>query len=152
MWLDEFAEFADAAALDTTGTDEDLIGDVIDLGAAGRDPGNGEPLYLVVQITTAVTSAGAATVAFQLVSDSVAAIAKDGSQSYHVISKAFPKATLVAGYEIVIPIPPGGGGSAYERYLGVQSVTGVAALTAGAVNAFLTKTPQVAKSYADAVN
>lgn len=152
MIMDERLEFADATALDTTGTDEDLIGDVIDLGATPRDFGITEQLYVVVQVTTAVTSAGAATVAFQLVSDAAAAIAKNGSQSYHVVTAAIPKATLVAGFELVIAIPPGGGGNAFERYLGLQSVTGTAALTAGAVNAFITNTPPLRAYYPDAVN
>ena len=147
MILDERTEFADATALDTTGTDTDNFGDIIDLGVDGRDIGNGRNMSLVIQITTAVTSAGAATVAFQLVSDATSTISTS-TQTIHVTSAAIGKATLVAGYEIVLPVPPG----TYERYLGVQTVTGTAALTAGAANAFLALDYASNKSYADASN
>lgn len=152
MWVDDTLEFADATALDTTGTNTDNIGDLIDLGAAGEDIGNGEPLYLVVQVTTAVTSGGSATVSFQLASDSTTTVAVDGNQSIHVVSDAYPVASLVAGFEVVLPVPPGGGGAAFERYLAFQTTTGTAALTAGNVNAFLTREPAVWKAYADANN
>lgn len=147
MILDNNNEFCDATALNTGAAGSYLIGDVIDLGAA-RDVGNGQDLYLVVQVDTAVTSAGAATVQFSLCSDAQAAIAVDGTQTVHYQSAAIPKATLVAGYQAVtVKLPPGN----YERYLGVVQTTGTAALTAGAVNAFLT--PDIArwKAYPDSV-
>ena len=56
MIMDERLEFADATALDTTGTNVDLIGDVIDLGSTASDIGNGQPLYCVIQTVAAVTS------------------------------------------------------------------------------------------------
>ena len=93
MIMDERLEFADATALDTSGTDTDLIGDVIDLGAAS-DVGNGQPIYLVIQVDTTVTSAGAATVAFKLASDAQAAIATDGSATVHYSSDAVKNSTL----------------------------------------------------------
>ncbi|QDP54908.1 MAG: hypothetical protein Unbinned3065contig1002_10 [Prokaryotic dsDNA virus sp.] len=148
MILDEFNEFADATALDTSGTDTDLIGDVIDLGATTPDLGNGQPVYLVIQVDTTVTSGGSATVQFHLASDAAAAIATDGSASYHYSSSAIAKATLVAGYEIITPVPLG----TYERYLGILTTTGTAALTAGKINAFLTLDPKGWKSYPDATN
>lgn len=139
MILDERNEFADATALDTGGTGLALLGDVIDLGAEAPEGfGEGEQMYLCIQVTTAVTSAGAATVQFQLVSDAQAAIAADGSETLHAQSDAIPKATLVAGYMVVLPVPQT---PDYERYLGVQTNVGTAALTAGAVNAFLTLDP-----------
>lgn len=141
MIMDELNEFCDATALDTSGTGLALVGDVIDLGENGEQVGDGCPMYLVIQVTTAVTSAGAATVSFQLVSDAAAAIAADGSESLHWASAAIAKATLVAGYELIVPLPTGAG-VAYERYLGIQQNVGTAALTAGAINAFLTKDPK----------
>lgn len=138
MILDERSEFCDATALDTGGTGRTLVGDVMDLGAvAPGDIGNGQPLYLVVQVTTDVTSAGAATVSFELASDAAAAIATDGSATEHVVTEAIGKADLVAGYTRVFPV----GLVAAERYLGILQNVGVAALTAGAVNAFLTADP-----------
>ena len=155
MILDEGLEFADATALDTTGTDTDLIGDVIDIGVA-RDIGQGQPLYFVVQITTALTSGGSATVQFSLASDSVEDVATDGTQSIHFLSNAIAVADLTAGKKLIFPLPMGDGDAAittgYERYLGFQTVTAVAALTAGAVNAFLTLDPHGSKNYPDANN
>lgn len=150
MILDELLEISDASAL-ATGTGRALEGDVIDLGATPQDFGTGTPLYLVIQVTTAVTSAGAATVTFELVSDAAAAIATDGSASLHATTEAIGKASLVAGYTRIIPIPPGEG-TEYERYLGLITNVGTAALTAGAINAFITATPYRWKSYPDATN
>lgn len=148
MILDERNEFCDATALPTA-TGLSNVGDVIDLGAA-RDLGNGEPLYLVIQVTTAVTSAGAATVSFTLASDASETIATDGSATTHTATAAIGKASLIAGYTLVMPLPSDGS-NAWERYVGVQSNVGTAALTAGAINAFLTTTPQTWKAYPDAI-
>lgn len=135
MILDERNEFADATALSTAATGRALVGDVIDLGGTADDIGNGGPVYLVIQIDTAVTSAGSATVSFELASDASASIATDGSATVHFATAAIPKATLVAGYMAAAVVLPMG---TYERYLGILANVGTAALTAGKVNAFLT--------------
>lgn len=151
MILDELTEFLDATALNTGAAGTYLIGDVIDTTHASiRDLGDGEELYLVIQVTTAVTSGGAATVQFQLASDAQAAIATDGSATIHYQTIAIPKATLIAGYAAAIVALPRG--AVYERYLGILQITGTAALTAGAVNAFLTKDPSKYRAYPDATN
>ena len=136
MILDERTELADATALGTGGTGLALVGDVIDLTKA-RNIGNGRDLFLVIQVDTDVTSAGAATVGFVLASDAQAAIAVDGTATEHGRTALIAKASLVAGYHFIIPIPPEGS-QAYERYLGILQNVGVAALTAGKINAFLT--------------
>lgn len=151
MIMDEKLEFADATALSTAGTGLAAVGDVIDLGATPQDLGNGQPLYLVIQVDTAVTSAGSATVSFQLVSDGTATLAANGTETLHYASAAIPKASLVAGYEIVVAVPLEGS-IAYERYLGIQQNVGTAALTAGKINAFLTFDPKGWKAYPDAAN
>ena len=150
MILDERTEFCDATALSTSGTGLAAVGDVVDLEVA-RDIGNGQPVYLVLQVTTAVTSGGAATVAFQLVSDASGTLAADGTETLHFESDAIAKTTLVAGYTLVIPVQLGGS-NAYERYLGIQQNVGTAALTAGAINAFLTCDPHGWTAAADATN
>jgi hypothetical protein len=142
MIIDDRTEFADATALSTAATGLALVGDVIDLTiAAGIGFNADKPLYCVISIDTAVTSAGAATVQFVLASDAQAAIAVDGTATVHFQTAAFPKATLVAGYQIVIPVPPPQ--PAYERYMGILQNVGTAALTAGKFNAFLTTSPPV---------
>ena len=137
MLMDSRTLFAEETALSTSGTGLQLVGDVIDLENV-RDVGSSENLYLIVLVSTAVTSGGAATVAFSLVSDAQAAIAVDGSATVHATSKAHPKANLVAGFNAFqIAVPPEGD-TLYERYLGILANVGAAALTAGAVTAFLT--------------
>jgi len=137
MIIDARGEFADAVALNTGAAGTYLVGSQVDLGSVSSDIGNGESMYLVLQVDTTVTSDGSATVQLILASDASASIATDGSATAHVTTAAIPKATLVAGYTQVIPLPLG----TYERYLGVLQVTGTAALTAGKINAFLTKDP-----------
>jgi hypothetical protein len=68
MILDERNEFCDATSA-VLAVGNAIIGDVIDLGTAGRDIGNGEPLYLVIQVDTAFVGA-TSTTQFQLCSDS----------------------------------------------------------------------------------
>lgn len=154
MILDERTEFCDATALNTGAAGSYLIGDVIDLGllfnsTVGDNMGIiGEDLYFIVQVDTAVTSGGAATVQFHLCSDAQAAIATDGSATYHFSSAAIGKATLIAGYQAVMVKLPAG---TYERYLGVLQTTGTAALTAGAVSAFLTPVPAKWTAKPDAI-
>lgn len=149
MIMDERLEFADATALDTSGTDTDLIGDVIDLGSVTSDVGNGQPIYLVIQVDTAVTSGGSATVDFKLVSDAAAAIAVDGTATQHFASGAVGKATLVAGYTVAVVALPIG---TYERFLGIITTTAAAAVTAGKINAFLTYDPVGWTALPDAVS
>ena len=146
MIMDKLLEFSDAQTCANAASTV-LSTNVIDTQDA-RDIGQGQPIYLVIAIETAVTSDGAATVQFRLRSDSVAAIHATTSTA-HVDTGAIPKATLVAGYRQVIPLPMG---VAYERYLGVQHIVAAATTTAGTYNAFLTLDPTGWKSYADATN
>lgn len=154
MILDERLEFADAVSV-AAAAGTDLIGDVIDLGGDGLD-GNSEDLYLVIQVSTEVITGGAAgTLTFQLASDAQAAIATDGSATIHAQSDALVTdgtdandALLKAGqYPLVVQLPRG----TYERYLGILAVTATTTTTAGAINAFLTKTPPAWTAMADGV-
>lgn len=145
MILDERGEFCDATALNTGAAASYLIGDVIDLGLT-RDIGNGEGIYLVIAVDTTATSGGSATGQFHLASDAQAAIAVDGTATYHFSTSAIAVATLVAGYTIAAVRLPNG---TYERYLGILQTTAVAAFTAGKVNAFLTKDAAKWTAYSD---
>jgi hypothetical protein len=154
MQISALDEFADATALSTAATGRALVGNVINLGlppqgTVGRDIGNGKTVYLVISVDTAVTSAGAATVSFELSSDAQAAIAVDASETIHIATDAIPKATLVAGYQRAFALPPEL--PAYEQFLGIVQNVGTAALTAGKINAFLTLDPAIAKSYTDGI-
>lgn len=150
MITDRLNTFALATALNTGAAGTYLVGDVIDLGTA-RDIGQGNPIYLVVQVDTTATSGGAATLQIKLASDAQAAIATDGSATEHVVSPAIAVASLTAGKRILVVAIPYEG-NVYERYLGILQVTGTAAFTAGKIDAFLTQTPSVWKAMADAQN
>lgn len=130
MILDEFNEFADATSA-ILNIGNAIIGDVIDLGGTTQDVGNGEPLYLVIQVDTTFVGA-TSTTKFELASDSTADLAT--SKTVHFATDAIPVATLVAGYTMAVALPFG----AYERYLGLWETVAVANVTAGKINAFLT--------------
>ena len=158
MIIDSRTEFADAATLDTSGAATKNIGNCADLGTntlnTTRDIGNGEPMYLIGTVDTDITSGGTATLQYQLVSDSQAPPRTDGNQVTHIQTAtvtvpgtATAAAKTKAGTVIaIIPIPQG---TDYKQYLGVQSVVGTAALTAGKVNWFLTADPTQWKAYSD---
>lgn len=148
MILDEFNEFADnvsvAAAAGTA-----LIGDVIDLGDTTQDIGNGEPLYLVLKTgsTEIITGGTAGTIQFFLCSDSLATLgaATVASCTTHLTSSSLVtddaganSDALNAGGTIIVAALPQG---TYERYLGILCTIGTTTVTAGTVNAFLTKDP-----------
>lgn len=142
MILDERTEFCDAVALNTGGAGSYLLGDVIDLGEA-KDLGNSDPLYLVVQVDTTATSGGSATGVISLVTDDNASLS---SPAVVISSKAWAVADMTAGRTLmVVQLPMEG--TAYERYLGIQQTTAVAAFTAGKINAFITQTPARWKAY-----
>lgn len=156
MMVDKRNEFADDVDLATAGTGVQNVGDVID-AAPARDVGAGHVPYLVIQVSKAFTSGGSATVAFRGVSDSVSTPAIDGNQTIHFQSDDFAVAFLTQGKQFAFPLPHGDSNApnktGYERFLGVQAVVGTAALTAGAISAFLTYDPPTAwKSYPDAQN
>lgn len=145
MILDERTEFCDATALNTGGAASYLVGDVIDTGNDGLN--DVEQLYLVIQVSTTATSGGSATGQFHLCSDAQAAIAVDGSATYHWSSPAIAVASLVAGTYIArVELPKG----QYERYIGIVQTTATAAFTAGAINAFLTPNVNTYKTFAQA--
>lgn len=147
MILDDRLEFADAAAIALNiGNAIAPNTDVVDLGATPtiRDLGNGEQLYLVLQVDTAFVGA-TATIQFQLASDSTANLAT--SRTNHIDTGAIAVATWVAGYTMIIPLPLG----SYERYLGLWMTVATANVTAGKLNAFLTADPYGNRQYDDAL-
>lgn len=158
MILDERTEFADATALNTGGAGTYNVGDVIDTQVGSLNTtinfGNGQPpLYLVINVDTSIITAGAAgTVQFRLVSDAVAT-PDTSTATVHYTSKAFVTDDdalneLDAGATAVVVALPHG---SYERYLGIQQITGTTAVSAGKINAFLTLDPSAWRAYADAV-
>lgn len=156
MILDKRGEFCDGVALNTGAAGVYLLGNQIDLGVA-RDIGNGESVYFVVQAVTGIeVGASTGTVKFSLVSDDSAAIATNGTATVHVESPAFVTSTttdtttLKAGtilFAVELPLE----GNTYERFLGVLQTTGTTAISAGAIDAYLTKDVQKWKAYNNAI-
>lgn len=142
MILDDRLEFLDATDCKIN-TTNNIIGDVIDLGATPtlRDIGNGEPLYLVIQVTTAATGAG--NITFELCSDSTANLAT--SKTVHVSTGAIAYGTWTLGYTKIYALPMD---ATYERYLGLWE-TGSGNTTALNCNAFLTTNPAKYTAYDD---
>lgn len=151
MIIDKRNEFCDAVSCNTGAAGTYNLGDVIDLGAVSpsRDLGGDMALYLVVTVDTGITTAGSAgTVAFQLVSDAQDAPLTNGTQTVHAVSRAFTTgATAIAAGTVLFAIQLPMEGAAYERYLGIQQVTGTTALNAGKINAFLTEDVARWKAY-----
>ena len=135
MFIDTRTQFCSQNALTTGALGTSVLGAVIDLKHSGLDIGHGQPLYLVIEMASSATSLGAATVSFSLVSDSTAALATDGSATVHMTTGALSLSKLASGKTVAVVAVPSG---SYERYLGLLQTVGTAALTGGAVNAFLT--------------
>lgn len=128
-----------------------LVGDVVDRGSAPtlKDLGNGQPVYLVMRVTTAFSDAadaGTATVQFQLCSDSTANLAT--SKTIHIDTGAIAIASLVAGYTKCYALPSE---ATYERYLGIWQTVGTTNLDAGAMEIFLSPIPVGNPSYPDSL-
>jgi hypothetical protein len=149
MILDERGEFCDATSA-VLAIGNAIIGDVIDTKPATTSPNTtvdleGSDIYFVMQVDTTFVGA-TSTTKFELSSDSTADLAT--SRTVHYATAAIPVATLVAGYVIcAVPLPSG----SYERYLGVWETVATANVTAGKVNAFLTRNPALYRAYADNV-
>jgi|TARA_R110000765_G_scaffold38900_2_gene84988 hypothetical protein len=153
MILDTNVQFVNSADDVATEAGTSLVGDVVDLGAAGQDPGNGQPVYLVIQVITAFDGGAGTngTTQFVLASDAIEALAADNTESRHILTKAFAASELAAGAQYVYPLPTGGS-EPYERYLGIEVIQATEGEDDGAINAFLTLDPAGWKSYPDAVN
>lgn len=150
MILDEKLEFCDATSVAAAAGTAN-VGDVVDLRQPNQRIGSGDPLVLVISVSTAFTSGGSATVQFKLVSDDSATPATNGTQTEHVLTDIFAYTELTLGKFIVARLPAGSLAK-YERYLGLQVVTAGATTTAGSINAFLTVDADDWAALADAVN
>lgn len=152
MILDERLEFGDA--LDVTGVAgaKVAVGDVIDLGSylggsAGAtelkpDVALGEDLWFVITTDTEVITAGTAgTVAFSLNSNATADLATAPTEHYITDaivtddSAANDPRLNAGGVICAVKLPVG----SYQRYLVLGETIGTTTITAGKVNAFLTK-------------
>ena len=149
MIMDSRLEFCDATSLNTGAAGTYLLGNQPNLTSTTRDIGNGEPLYLVITVDTAITTAGTAgTLAFSLASDDSASVSTSTSTVHFTTPALTTGSTAIpAGTVYCYPLPNG----TYEQYLGLLQITGTTALNAGKINAFLTDTPSKWSALPDAV-
>lgn len=146
MYVDGEIEFSSAQDITANDTVSVYSTNWYDLGVAGRDFGNGIPLYLVVNVTTALVGASG-NLDVALLSDATDAVSDSGS-TVHATLGTVP-AVSAAGTTIVMPIPPFlGTPSELLRYISVRYTANGANITAGNVDAFITNTPQKYQSYA----
>ena len=114
--------------------------DYIDLGVL-RDIGNGERPEILVLCTQDVTAAGAATVTVALQTDDNSSFS---SPVNLVLSDAIPKASLVAGAQVLrVAVPYG-----TERYLRLFFTVATGPLTAGKFTSGLVAQRQANVAYA----
>ena len=115
---------------------------------AGRDLGLGGEMWLEVLVTAAVTAAGgAATVKFDFVTDSVAALSNvvdSTAVGVLLASPAFPKATLALGFLYRTQLPAS---LVYQEFIGVDFVIATNTLTLGTFEAKLIMNVQASDLY-----
>ena len=138
MIIDKNLQLSDAQAVTASAASTN----VIDLGAAYQEVAQGGMLHLVVSVPTTVTAAGAATVTVALQQS-----ADNSTYTDVVVSPAIGKASLAAGAQVVLPVPPG----LASRYLRAYYTVATGPLTAGTFSANIVSGIQQSRAYPDAL-
>lgn len=140
MIMDANLRLSNAQAITAAANSDNTI----DLGLAGRDAGNGKPLYLVTVVTTAFTDSGSdSTLTVSVQGDPTASIVPTKTRDVFVIP-----ALAAIGDTFISPLHPLGAVEAL-RFMSLKYTPNNGNLTAGAVTSFLTEEPQAWKAYAD---
>lgn len=155
MILDELTEIADAASVAASASTF-AVGDQIDLEGTSQDIGVGEPIWMICQVDTAIVAAGAGSIRFYVVSDSLVTLgsATVASCTVHYDTGALttaastPAGQTAGSVLFAIRLPSG----TYERYLGVLCTVATQTVSAGKVNIFLAKDYAKWVATADATN
>lgn len=137
MFIDKNLQVSDAQAV----TDTAASTDVIDFGQTNPNVGMDDRSSMVITVDTAAEAAGAATVTFA-VQDS----ADNATFADVAVTAAIAKETLVAGHQIVIPMP-----TKLRRYCRVNYTVATGPLTAGAFSAQVVTGIQQNTAYPDAL-
>lgn len=125
MIMDKLLQFSEAQAITATAVSTN----VIDLGV-NRDLGVDTEIDVFIQVDTAFTAAGAATLTIELQTDDNVSFS---SATALFTSAAIGKATLVAGYQpFRFKLP-----QVTERYLRLNYTVATGPMTAGAITAAL---------------
>lgn len=138
MITDKFLRVSEAQTVTATAVSTDTI----DLSVA-RDMGEGNDLYMNFAVTEAALASGAATVEFQVIGSTAAALTSPvvlGS------SGAIGKASLTLGANVAVRINPQIA-SLGLRYLGANYVVTTGPLTAGKFTADVVETIQDGRKY-----
>lgn len=152
MYVDTQTEFSDAQAVTATAISSNVY-DLFSMAAGGAstnvspntriDYGT-DDLFLVVQTAVAITDTGSdATLAVTLESADDAGLTTNAQVHFSTGTLAFaaysPAGTVLA----MVRIPR----ALYRRYLGVRYTVASGPFTAGAIDAFLTPSPQLNRIY-----
>jgi hypothetical protein len=161
VMMDKLLEFGDAAAAAATAGTALVLPNQIDTSLTVPDLGNGEPIWFVCSVSTAIVAAGAGTLEVQLVSDSTDTIATDTSVTYHLRSPSITTAnnstSNPAGkvlYAAPLPLTAATGsalGLGGERFLGARLLAASQNISSGAVDCYLTTDPAKYRAYANAI-
>lgn len=140
-YLDKFNMFSQAQAVVNTGSTPST--NIIDLGVARDIGGAVTDLMLMVEVVTAFTSGGSATLQAQYQGST-------DSSAWTIIvqSDAIAVASLVQGYKFLQGPPASWLSTSPFRYHRINYVVGTAAMTAGAITAGYTPRLQHSPVYA----
>lgn len=137
MFIDNNLQVSNAQAVTASAASTDLI----DFGQANPNVGLDDRSNMVITVDEAATAAGAATVVFS-VQDS----ADNSTFADVAVTAAIDKATLVAGHQVVIPMP-----TKLRRYCRVYYTVATGPLTAGKFSAQVVTGVQQNVAYPDAL-
>ena len=135
--MDARLEFADSVSIaHAVGTT--VHGNIIDLGVANKDYGDGAPIYLHVRMNAAAAaSAGSSSIAFNLQEAGSTTAASFANKLTLKAASAF--ANYVAGYKVYDGALPS---VSYKRYLRLVSAVTLTPTTGGTVDAFISLDPR----------
>jgi hypothetical protein len=139
MYIDKNLTVSSAQAVTATAASTDYI----DLGSA-RQIGLSKQLYVLFTVNTTTASAGATTMTIKIQTDDNTSFS---SATDLYTSGSIAKATLVSGYQVLIPIPVSG----MERYMRLYYTVSTADFSAGAFTASIIDEPQANTAYPDAL-
>lgn len=158
MILDDATKFSDRQSLVGLGPGTVFSTNVVPLGSAVRDIGQGTPAYVHFQISDTIVGGVTTTLQFFIAFDIVSVFNTASATiiipaSSHVLNFA----ALAAGFNVVLPIPPQPAVFALlglqEAFMAVGYVLGGTVPTAGTVSARVTLDPHSYRAItADAAN
>jgi hypothetical protein len=135
MIIDKFLQVSNEQAVTATAASTD----VIDFGQVNPNSGMSDHLTVAITVDEAVTASGSATVVFS-VQDSA-----DNSTFVDLAATpAIGKAVLVAGYQLLVPMP-----FSHRRYVRVNYTVATGPLTAGKFSAQIVTGVQANRAYPD---